>query len=298
MAQNPSHRLTFPSIAALLALACIAAASALATPSTASAAFGQLVRADVHSRQVAGSVATTSRARHNPGAGLLFNGSRLSDFSDQSAPGAVREVADPAGSGDSVFKMTVQDDDVYPVTPTENPRAQLASTEFIDEGEEFWWHARFYLPKDFPSYLPSWLTVMEGPYGRPWDGTPPVSIDVNSDEIHWQRNDTYDWDIPWSAPIPRGQWTDVLYHTKFGSDGFVEMWVNDEPVTFFATDANNPNDEPQTQHLEMATMDHTNDGGHGAVIIQNYRKVDMFDTVSLYHGATQVGTTRASVAGY
>ena len=76
------------------------------------------------------------------------------------------------------------------------------------------------------------------------------------------------------------------------------MWVNGEPVTFFATDANNPNDEPQTQHLAMATMDHSNDGGHGAVIIQNYRKVDMFDTVSLYHGATQVGATRASVAGY
>jgi hypothetical protein len=226
---------------------------------------------------------------------LLFDGASISDFSNQSAPGAVREVADPVGSGESVFKMTVEDGDVYPLTPTENPRAQLASTEFIDAGEEFWWHARFYLPEDFPSYLPNWLTLLEGPYGRPWDGSPPVSIEVNGDNIRWQRNDTYDWDVPWNMPIPRGQWTDVVYHTKFGADGFVEMWINGQPVTFFADDFHNPNDEAPTTHLDMATMDHTNRGGHGAVIIQNYRKVNMFDSVSVYHGKTQVGTTRSSV---
>jgi polysaccharide lyase-like protein len=294
MLPTPSQNRILALFAALLALAGVAASTALASPSTVQRT--PLMRTQVDGRHVAGNVAIATSSRHNrPGSNLLFDGSRISDFSNQSAPGAVSEVPDPAGGGGSVFKLTVDNGDVYPATPTENPRAQLCSTEFINEGEEFWWHARFYLPKDFPAYLPSWLTVMEGPYGRPWAGPPPVSIDVNGDNVRWQRNDTYDWDVPWTMPIPRGQWTDVLYHTKFGSDGFVEMWVNGEKVTFFANDFHNPNGEAPTTRLQMATMDYSNDGGHGAVIIQNYRKVDMLDTVSVYHGATQVGRTRASV---
>ncbi|HSK49755.1 MAG TPA: heparin lyase I family protein [Solirubrobacterales bacterium] len=285
---------------AALAVAAVAifAATVYTAPSPAASLNATLNSAEArHYPNLAGRKQLRASRSRASSADLLFNGTRLSDFVNQSAPGAVSEVGDPTGSGASVFRMTVKDDDVYPLTPTENPRAQLCSTEFIEAGEEFWWHARFYLPKDFPSYLPSWLTVMEGPYGRPWDGSPPVSIDVNGDNVRWQRNDTYDWDVPWSAPIPRGQWTDVLYHMRFGTEGFVEMWINGEQVTFFENDFHNPNDEAPTTRLEMATLDHSNAGGHGAVILQNYRKVNMFETVSLYHGATQVGTTRSSVGG-
>ena len=57
----------------------------------------------------------------------FFKATRLSDFwVSHSAPGAITEVQDPAGSGESVFQMTVNDKDVYPITPTENPRANCS----------------------------------------------------------------------------------------------------------------------------------------------------------------------------
>src|ERR1700761_8961838 len=55
----------------------------------------------------------------------LFEGNQINDYAMlQEAPGAITEVPDPAGSGESVFKMTVSNNDVAPITPTDNPRAQ------------------------------------------------------------------------------------------------------------------------------------------------------------------------------
>src|SRR5215218_3261580 len=69
---------------------------------------------------------------------VLFYGGKINDFAmNQSAPNAVREVADPAGSGEPVMQMTVANSDVAPVTPTSDPRAQLLSPSIIDNGEEF-----------------------------------------------------------------------------------------------------------------------------------------------------------------
>src|ERR1700750_2570572 len=103
---------------------------------------------------------------------LLFYGDSIADFAmNQSAPGAVSEVADPAGNGQPAMRMTVDNSDVAPVTPTSHPGAQLLPPSIIDNGDEFWWSGRFFLPADFPSSVPGWLTVMEGPYGEPFDGT-------------------------------------------------------------------------------------------------------------------------------
>lgn len=226
---------------------------------------------------------------------LLFSGSHISDFLNQSAPGAVTEVPDPAGSGETVLQMTVRDTDVYPITPTENPRAQLVSPSIIDPGEEFWWHSKFFLPADFPSSVPGWLTVLEGPYGPPFGGAPPWHIEVSGSELHWQRNGTYNWDIPWQMPLVRNQWVDVLLHERFGTDGWVEMWINGQPVTFFQSGNYNPNHLAATQRLEMKTMDASNNGGPNSAYITNYRKAGMFETVTLFHGPLKLGTTRTAV---
>ncbi|HWB68934.1 MAG TPA: heparin lyase I family protein [Solirubrobacterales bacterium] len=241
------------------------------------------------------------RRRGRPSsAGLLFSGSKIDDFADnQSAPGAVSEVPNPAGGEGKVLKMTVSNSDVAPITPTDNPRAQLVTPAFVEPGDETWWHTSFYLPKDFPREVPGWLTVLEGPYGAPYDGSPPVSLSVDEDEIRFQRGDTYKYDVPWHAPIERGKWIDVLFHTRFGSNGFVELWINGQQVTFFDSpgDRNsfNPFHEAATQRLEMETRDHTNDGGPNFFVIQNYRKAGMFNSLTVYHGPTQIGTTREAV---
>jgi polysaccharide lyase-like protein len=209
----------------------------------------------------------------------------------------VSEVPDPAGGGESSLKMTVSDSDVYPLTPTSDPRAQLDSPSIINPGDEFWWSSKFYLPADFPSSVPGWLTVMEGPYGAPYDGSPPWHIELNGEHIQWTRNDTYKWDVPWQMPLVRGSWVNVMLHDRFGSDGFVEMWIDGQQVTFFAGHTYNPNGEAPTQRLEMQTMDHSNDGGPNFAVIQSYRQAGIFSSVTLFQGPMLLGSTRASVEG-
>jgi hypothetical protein len=229
---------------------------------------------------------------------FLFSGSHINDFPlNQSAPGAVTEVPDPAGSGETVLQMTVKDTDVYPITPTENPRAQLVSPSIIEPGREFWWHSRFFLPANFPSSVPGWLTVLEGPYGPPFNGPPPWHIEASGSELHWQRNGTYNWDVPWRMPLVRNQWVDVLLHERFGTDGWVEMWINGQQVTFFESGNYNPNHIASTQRLEMKTMDASNNGGANSTYITNYRKAGMFETMTLFQGPLKLGTTRTAVGG-
>lgn len=229
---------------------------------------------------------------------LLFKGTHISEFLNLSAPSAVTEVPDPAGSGESVFKMTVNDQDVYPITPTEDPRAELAARSIIIKpGDEFWWSSKFYLPPDFPSSVPSWLTLLAGPYGPPFVGPPPWFIEVNGEHIQWQRNGTYNWDIPWQMPLVRGSWVSVMVHGRFGTAGWVEMWVDGQQITFFNSGTYNPNQVAATQRLKMQTMDSSNNGGPNNIRLMNYRRVGMFNSVTLYEGPLAIGRTRASVEG-
>jgi hypothetical protein len=226
-----------------------------------------------------------------------FRGTSIGSFPlTQSAPGAITEVPDPAGSGEKVFKLTVSDRDVYPQTPTENPRAELLSPDLIHPGQEFWWSAKFLLPRDFPSSVSDWMTVLQGPYGRPYYRVPPWHIEVTHRRIQWSRNQTYDWDVPWRMPLVRGRWVEVLMHCRFGRHGFVEMWVDHRRVTFFAGDTYNPRGEAPTRRLRMRTMDGSNDAAPNHAAILSYRKVDMFGSVTIYQGQTAIGPTRASVA--
>lgn len=260
-------------------------------------AHGRIDLASNRSVERAAKPAPTS-ANAQPQPGLLFDGAKVSDFAmNQSAPGAVTQVADPTGGGEPAFKMTVANSDVYPVTPTDNPRAQLCSPSIFEPGDDFWWHSKFFLPAAFPVSVPGWLTVMEGPYGAPFAGSPPWHIEVNGESIRWQRNDTYGYDIPWQMALVRNQWVEVLLHERFGSDGWVEMWVNGQPITFFAGDWSNPRNVAPTTHLDMQTMDKSNNGGPNFAVIQSYRQANMLSSVSLFQGPMRIGKSRASVEG-
>lgn len=222
----------------------------------------------------------------------IFTGAKIKDFAEiQAAPGAITEVADPLGSGQTVLKMTVSDKDVAPITPTENPRAQALSPDIIHSGDEFWLATKFLLPSDFPTSVPGWLSLI-AIYGPPFGGSGPWEVEVSGSNISWTRNRTYNFDTPWQMPIVRGRWINVLLHERFASNGFVEMWIDGQPVTFF------PGKSTAAQKLVMATMDSSNNGATGnAAKILNYRKVGMFPSITVYFGALRVGKTRASVAG-
>jgi hypothetical protein len=228
-------------------------------------------------------------------AGLLFNGTTASDYSIEAAPQAVTEVPDPAGSGRSVFDLNVNNQDVAPITPTENPRAQMLSPALIHPGDEFWLETKFYLPKGMP-YVPGWMSLVSI-YGPPFAGSSPWQITIYEHEIRWMRNFQHDNDIPWKYPVSaaEGNWTTVLLHEKFATDGFVEMWVDGQQIKFFPRGNRNPAGEPETTRVEMATMDPSNDAGPNSAKIMQYRLVNMFQTASVYFQPLRLGTTRESV---
>jgi hypothetical protein len=245
--------------------------------------------------------------RPAPSQDPLFDGAHLSDFDMlQEAPGAIQEVADPLGSGQTVFKMTVSDQDVAPITPSENPRAQALSPKLLNNGDEFWMRTKFLLPSDFPSSGISWIELMSV-YGPPWNGSPPWGIGISAFSnpyrpfIGWQRNATHDWDIPWSMPLVRNRWVHVLLHERLATDGWVEMWIDGNPVTFFAPSGTpvsyNPDSHSPTAHLDTVTMDSSNNAGPNDARISNYRKLGTFNTVTVYFGPLLLGKTRESVGG-
>ncbi len=211
----------------------------------------------------------------------------------QEAPGAITEVPDPLGSGETVFQMTVNNKDVAPITPTDNPRAQALSPSMIKPNEEFWLQTKFMLPQDMPS-IPGWMSLV-AIYGAPFDGSGPWGVAITENEFRFQRNSTYNWDIPWRAPLIKGAWVTVTLHEKFGSDGFVEMWIDGHQINFFPKGNYNPNHEAETEHLSMQTMDASNDEGLNAAKIMQYREANMFETGTVYFGALKLGTSRASV---
>ncbi|HWN73658.1 MAG TPA: heparin lyase I family protein, partial [Solirubrobacterales bacterium] len=143
--------------------------------------------------------------------------------------------------------------------------------------------------------VPGWLNLLEGPYGGPFNGSPPWQIQVVGNSIQWTRNKTYAWDVPWKMPLVKEKWVDVVVHERFGTNGYVEMWIDGQPITFFSGSTYNPAKVAPTSHLNMATMDSSNNGGANSIILQSYRKAGMFPSVTVYEGPLTIGKTRAAV---
>jgi hypothetical protein len=243
-------------------------------------------------------------ASEGPGV-LLFDGEHVggeSFYLEVCRRERISEVPDPLGSGATVLDFDVLDTDVHgsPTcqgsgTATENPRAMAITPGFIESGDEFWLRTEFLIPEGFPS-VPQWLTLVEI-FGPPFENDSPWHFQVDDDEFRFQRNATYEFDVPWNAPEVKGRWIELMTHERFGEQGFLEMWVDGKKVEFFATKLRNPRREPESERLEMATMDRSNDEGPNSVRIGQYRKAGMFDEGSIYYRFVKVGTTRESVGG-
>lgn len=236
---------------------------------------------------------------HSGAAGpLLFSGVTIEDFrAAHAAPGAISEVRDPAGSGATVLRFDVSDRDVHPLTPTENPRAELLSPDLIRPGMDFWLATEFLVPADYPAVRAGEWVSLVAVYGAPYRGTGPWSLELAGNSLQWQRNSTYGYDIPYKAPLTRGRWTRVLVHERFGRRGFVAMWIDGRPIRFFGEGTYNPSRHRPVWRLKMATRDHSNGAGRNSARIMQYREAGIFRAGSIYFGPLRVGRTRASVTG-
>jgi hypothetical protein len=239
---------------------------------------------------------TTTPSSPAPSSDLLLAATTIRSFwLNNSEPGAVTEVPDPAGSGQTVFRFTVGDSDKTQGS-TPNPRGELIARPTITAGAEFWWSTKFFLPADFPAATPGFVSLMQV-FGGQASGSPPFHLELNGGVLKWQRNATYNWDVPWQMPELRNQWVSVMVHERFAGDGFVELWINGQQVTFFSPGTYNPNHVAPTTRLAMATMDSSNDAGPNSLYLQQYRKKGMYPTLTTYEGPLLVGSTRASVGG-
>jgi hypothetical protein len=230
---------------------------------------------------------------------VLFSGTRVGAFAaNESAPGAVREVPDPRGSGGNVIALTVRNRDVAPLTPTDNPRAQLLSPPLIEPGDDFWLSTAFLVPRSFPR-VRSWLTLTSV-YGPPATGSGPWDLAIDAvpggrDMLMLRRGGEYHEDIPWAVPVPRGRWTRATIHERFAKDGFIELWIDGRRVTFFARSPYNPLGVSPTTRLRMATQGATNGGGPNAAKIMQYRQRGQFAVGTIFFAGLLIGTSRASV---
>lgn len=243
-------------------------------------------------------VAWASPAPGSAASSLLFSGSKIEDFRGvHAAPGAIAEVRDPAGSRATVLRFDVSNRDVYPLTPTENPRAELLSPDIVRPGRSVWLATKFLVPTDFPVVRSGEWVSLVAIYGAPYRGSSPWNLELAGNSLQWQRNETYGFDIPYKAPLVRGRWTRVLIHERFSTHGFVAMWIDGRPIEFFGEGTYNPSHHRPVRRLKMATRDRSNGAGRNSARIMQYRKAGIFREGSIYFGPLRVGRTRASVTG-
>lgn len=243
-------------------------------------------------------VAWAAPTHSNAAGPLLFSGTSIEDFADAyAAPGAITEVPDPTGGREAVLSLDVANRDVYPLTPTENPRAELLSPDIIRPGMEFWLATELFVPTDYPAVRAGEWVSLVAVYGAPYRGSSPWKLGLAGNSLQWQRNSTYGFDIPYKAPLVRGRWTRVLIHERFSRHGFVAMWIDGRPVRFFGDDTYNPSRHRPVWRLKMATRDYSNGAGRNSARIMQYRKAGIFREGTIFFGPLRVGRTRAAVLG-
>jgi hypothetical protein len=156
----------------------------------------------------------------------------------EAAPGGVQILSDtPPATVSSYARFTANDADIYPVTSTENPRAQLNGPRYIFDGDERWVSFSVRFPLNFPSvpYFPAgWLIFWQW-YGPPYSGGgPPISFGCTGEWIQMQRNSNHGFDHPWQTPLVRGAWLDFDMRTRFSrsSDGWLDLWYRGQRQLF------------------------------------------------------------------
>jgi hypothetical protein len=204
-------------------------------------------------------------------------------------------VDDPVlGSARKVAKVTVYD---FDTGPTSNPRVQMETARFWDEGEEYYVGASYYFPSSWPNVSSSgWVNLGEI-YGPPYSGAGPNKIMVlrksdGSQVLCWQRNQNYNYDRPFEIPLIRERWFDLVLRVKLSSDptvGFWEAWLNRgsgwERLKLHGR-----------SRLFTRTIDSSNNHGANYHKVSQYRARGMWKVATNYIADHRVGTSFEAVA--
>jgi hypothetical protein len=235
---------------------------------------------------------TTTPPTPTPAPGeVLFDGSSPSSwYMNQSAsPTRVATVSDPTGAPGSALQFTTLNGDVAPLTPTDNPRSQLDSQEVLRPGQEYWESFEVYLPASFPSSQPSngFISLETAAYGEPFGGTPPACISIEDGDFRFQRNASAGYAVAWQEPIVKGQWVRFTWNFLFASNGWIQLYVNDQQVEL--ADGNS-----QVSQLPMSMIDSTDSYGPWFADLQLYYQHNEFSSLTALFKGFRIATTQAA----
>jgi hypothetical protein len=227
------------------------------------------------------------------GGDVIFDGSDPSSWINQSAfANRTQLVQDPDGGSDDVIRMTADNSDVAPLTPTANPRAQLVSPDdLLVPGMQIWESFDIYLPTDFPvsdSYN-GWLALGSPFFGSPYSNTPPEQISIQNGNFEFERNENAPspWEAAWTMPLVLGRWVRFTWHLDLATGGWAQLYVNDQLQTL------NQLGSGYTT-LPMDVEDSTNDGGAWAAQLSAYYKLNEYSSVTIYYKDFKIATTQAA----
>lgn len=223
---------------------------------------------------------------------VLFDGTSVSSWwLNQSAVASrVQMVPDPDGAANSAQEFTTYNTDVYPLTPTSNPRSQLDTPmTVLKPGNTYWESFEVYIPQSFTFLENGWVELETMVYGYPYAGTPPVGLSLETGRFRFQRS-SYGpdpWQVAWSAPVVKGQWYRFTWHFLFSAAGWVELYVND-------AQQNLRQGTTSYERLPINLLDATDDTGPWMSDEQLYYQLGMFPSASVYFKNYKIATTQAA----
>lgn len=235
---------------------------------------------------------TGTRVWARPVSNVLFNGSSKSSWLDQSAVvSRIQAVPDPASGTGRVLRVQAYNTDVFPLTPTQNPRAQLVTPLPVRPGGQFWESYEVYVPRNFPvaQTYHGWIALGSPAYGAPWAGSPSVNMSIVSGHFRFQRNayGSHPWQIAWQMPLVLGRWVRFTWHVLLSRQGFTQLYVNNAPVEL--ADAGS-----RSTTLAMPVIDQTDGTGPWFSQLSVYFQHNAFHELTLYFKDFRIGTTEAA----
>jgi hypothetical protein len=212
---------------------------------------------------------------------------------DQSASASrIEPVPDPAGGGGMALRFTADNGDVAPLTPTDNPRAQLVTpTNIVTAGQPFWESYEVFLPSDFPVAQTDggWVALGSPFYGAPYEGSPSVGLEITGGRFRWttDAHAQVHGQILWQSPVILGRWVRFTWYIVPARDGFAELSVGGRAVSVTY--------EGRTGYgAHIPVIDAGNARGPWSSQLSVYYRRDEFSSATIYFRRFAIGTTRAA----
>lgn len=237
----------------------------------------------------AAGLVSTSAASSVTGS-VLFDGTAITSWwlNQSAAASRVQTVPDPDGAANTAQQFTTYNTDVYPLTPTSNPRSQLDTPmTVLKPGNTYWESFEVYIPQNFTFLENGWVSLETAVYGYPYAGTPPAAISLESGDFRFQRNShgPDPWQVAWSTPAVKGQWYRFTWHFLFSATGWVELYVNDVQQSLLQGTT-------LYKQLPINLLDASDYKGPWLSDEQIYYQLGMFPSATAYFKNYKIGTTQ------